>query len=265
MFLSLSLTLPVLFWLAAGEEHDASSLSLQQSNYNPAIAKLDVQLANAHLDTILDNAEYETAPASEAMEGTPWFRKGFQWGGDDLHNDAETTSWRPKGVATLADADLDIYQGNSEVLAVSWMDVRNVTGKSMVPGLGVRVTFVRKGSADVGVANKGYSHVLLVEPFMDDNGKPDFRVLDGIETGGMVWRGRWIFITDANLGVRVFDVEKMFKVPDGTHVGRDKAGNYAASQYNFIMPQAQYPLPSPILLHTTNYPQHLHPPLLQPH
>jgi hypothetical protein len=181
---------------------------------------------------------YETLPATEEMISAPWFRNGFKWSAHDSHNDEDTTYWRPKGIATVSDTGETVYQGNSEILAASWVDVRNTTGTSLVAGLGVRVSFVRKGSADLGVANKGYTHVLLVEPFEDEDGQPNFRALENIDSGGMVWRGRWLYITDKQLGVRVFDVDRLFKVSGGEHVGSDGAGNWSAGQYEFIIPQA---------------------------
>lgn len=238
MHLSYSLLLfsvcaPVLAQQQPGEDY-----VLKQTNLTDLIDDLAPDLIKSSLAIILDYAPFETLPVTREMKQVPWFRKGFKWSAADWHNDEKTTFWRPQGISTISDSDAEVYQGNTEILAASWVDVRNATGNALSGGLGVRVSFVRKGSADLGVANKAYQHVLLVEPFMDDDGKPNYRALVNIKSGGMVWRGRWLFITDAELGVRVFDVERLFIVKEGEHVGRDRKGNWAAGLYKYIMPQA---------------------------
>jgi len=220
---------------------DESLFTLNASSYNPAIALLDDVLAKASVADLLDAADYIPLDASDFMRETPFYLKGFRWA-QTSPGDESNTVWQPQGISTSYDTGYEggVVQGNSDVLVVSWNDQRNKTGAATEAGQGVRVTFVRKGTADNVPQNRAYNHALLVEPFVTD-GKPDFKGLVNVISGGIVWRGDWLIVTDDKLGVRVFDLTHIWKVTKTNSGIVGKQGNdYLGGQYHFVIPQARY-------------------------
>jgi hypothetical protein len=226
--------------LATAALLDPSDYRLQISSYNPMIAELSSKLESATLGDVLDSATFKPLPAIDFMETTPWYIKGFRWSQKDPQDDKNSV-WAPQGISTSADQGSfgGIVQGNNDVIAVSWNDERNKTGGASEAGEGVRVTFVRKGSADGIPKSRAYIHVLLVEPFEDSAGEPNFRELVDVISGGLVWRGDWLYITDRELGLRVFDLSKIWRVKQGSQVGRS-GNDYYGGEYPFVIPQARY-------------------------
>ncbi|KAA8903109.1 hypothetical protein FN846DRAFT_69655 [Sphaerosporella brunnea] len=232
-----TLTLSVFLTLSGAVLLDETKYRLQLSSYNPVISKLASKLSTASVGDVLNSAIFQPLPAESFMESTPWYIKGFRWSENDPQDDTDNV-WSPQSISTSADQGSygGIVDNNSDVVAVSWNDQRNMTGSSSVSGNGVRVTFVRKGSADGIPKSRAYIHVLLVEPF-DDNGKPNFRELANVISGGLVWRGNWLYITDNQLGLRVFDLTQIWRVAQGTSIGLS-GSDYLGGAYPFVIPQA---------------------------
>jgi hypothetical protein len=217
---------------------DNTKYLLAVSAHNPVISQISQNLSSASVGDVLDAAQFSPLAAADFMEATPWYIKGFRWSQNDPQDETDEI-WIPQGISTSADqgAYQGIVDNNSDVIAVSWNDQRNITGGASVAGQGVRVTFVRKGSADGMPSTRAYIHTLLVEPYEDSNGNPNFRELTNVISGGLVWRGDWLYITDQDLGLRVFDLTKIWKVSLGSSVGLD-GNSYYGGDFPFVIPQA---------------------------
>ena len=137
------------------------------------------------------------------------------WEKTDGFNDQDTTKWVPQGITSTADAlDVGTYEGK-EGWIVSWHRDDDAS---------VRVTFVNK-------VTEKYRHVLLVYPDADD----DFKEVP-VHAGGIVWYGNTLWVVDTNHGIRVFDMDNIWKVESGEAVG--KSGNtYTAANYKYVLPQ----------------------------
>jgi hypothetical protein len=149
----------------------------------------------------------------------------FCWqSGDDA-----TTDWYPQGITTSADASPEgEYQGKTVVLTS-----RHYTGSG--DDKGVRVSFV--DYADPSAPR--YRHVLLVEPYEDAAGNPNFRAVP-MHAGGIFWYGHFLYAADTWGGLRVFDTRHIWRVSTGDkrEVGRQPDGSYHAHDYAYALPQA---------------------------
>ncbi|MCE0445528.1 hypothetical protein LT493_12280 [Streptomyces tricolor] len=87
-----------------------------------------------------------------------------------------------------------------------------------------------------------YQHVLLVEPYglRDDGGERyDFRESD-LHAGGIAWYGNKLYVADSTVGttgLRVYDLDRIFKVTKGPGLGRQADGTYHAHGYDYVLPQ----------------------------
>jgi len=216
-----------------------TNFRLKISSYNAATRLLDSKLRKVSVADVIGAAQIKPLDAADFMRQTPWYLKGYRWAQSSTP-DESTVEWLPQGITTSHDTgeNRGIVQGHSDVVVVSWNDERNKTGGATKAGQGVRVTFVRKGATDGAPTNRAYIHALLVEPFLDSSGEPDFRVLENVISGGIVWRGNWFYVTDDKSGVRVFDLGMIWKVNDGgDKVGRDE-NEFLGGTYPFVIPQA---------------------------
>ncbi|TGZ82306.1 hypothetical protein EX30DRAFT_221670 [Ascodesmis nigricans] len=229
-------------------ERNASKYGLMGGQYSKVIEKLDKELSSKRrgVGDVLDSAPYLTGRPTEEMYDTSWFVKGFTWN-PNQDEDVKGENWHPEGITTSFDAGYpnniipaskENSGGNTGVIIVSWNDQRNFTGRARDPSEGVRVSFVRKGTAELGVSGQAYSHALLVEPYTNSKGDPDFRPLKDVESGGIVWRKNWLYITDKALGIRVFDLEHIYQVGTGDTIGRGSKGGYSGGSYAYVIPQA---------------------------
>jgi hypothetical protein len=133
-------------------------------------------------------------------------------------------------VSTTADAG-----GGREALLVSWYDKRDA------PAKGVRVSFL-------DTRTNRYRHVLLVYPYIDGAGQPDYEIVGrpqgGIHAGGILWYGRRLYVVDTRRGIRVFDMRQIFDLgksaagdtSDKTRIGRH-GSRYHGFGYRYVMPQ----------------------------
>ena len=131
-------------------------------------------------------------------------RGAFGYGWKKGDNDVDY--WTPQGITGSVDAS-----GNPGVQAVSWY--RKGDG-------GVRISFVNE-------AKNAYRHALLVRP----TGGSKFASV-GIHAGGIAWVGKFMYVADTDVGVRVFDTERIMRVP--------KAKRGATQNYEYLLPQVGY-------------------------
>jgi hypothetical protein len=205
---------------AAPAELAAENFRLQVSDYNPVIADLDALLSKASVATVVDSANREGAsctPHSNAVAAFCWQR-----------GDESTTEWYPQGITTSADASPDgKYQGKTVVLT-SWY----YSGSG---DKGARVSFVDYANPSA----PPYRHVLLVEPYKDAAGNPNFRAVP-VHAGGIFWYGHYLYVADTWGGFRVFDTRHIWKVSTGDKrkIGRQSDGSYHAHDYAYALPQA---------------------------
>lgn len=155
--------------------------------------------------------------------------RGIRWNTDD-----ETTPlWRPQGIAGFS-------KDGVRYLLVSWY------AKDETAYKGSRITLI-----DISPSSSTYltyRHILLVQP--DIPASPagysqygSYAPLN-VHAGGMAYFRGKLFISSTNLGVRVFDLNKIIEVSTGdtTHdkCGKDSNGNLYAFNYRYILPQTGY-------------------------
>ena len=131
-------------------------------------------------------------------------RGAFGYGWNKGDNDVDY--WTPQGITGSVDAN-----GNPGVHAVSWYREGDA---------GVRVSFVNE-------ARNAYRHALLVRP----TGGSKFASV-GIHAGGIAWFGKFLYVADTGVGVRVFDTERIMHVP------KKRLG--ATGNYEYLLPQVGY-------------------------
>lgn len=198
---------------------------LKQTEYDPLISKLDGVLKKVTIPEILDRAGNKTVP-SESLSSTKWYIDSF--------NITDDRRWEAQGISSSSDAgDMNQLKGEENVLAISWQDTRTSGQK-----LGVRVTFIRNGASYKPSDPRVYAHALLVAPDEEKDGTPSFKALEGITTGGLVWRGNWLYVTDAKEGLRVFDLRHIYEVNEMNVVGAF-GKEYFGGGYKYVIPQAR--------------------------
>ncbi|MGH3386741.1 MAG: hypothetical protein ACRDO1_19335 [Nocardioidaceae bacterium] len=167
-------------------------------------------------------AEACAVPGHAAVEG-------FAWSKGDRRN----LEWWPQGITWADSPETGGVEGRS-VLVASWYAKK---GGGRV-GKGCRVSFVDYTDP----LRPRYRHVLLVEPFRDDeSGEVDYRPVQ-IHAGGIVWFGGYLYVAGTRGGIRVFELEDLIAVPGGVDdrdlIGRQDDGHYTAYGYAFVLPQS---------------------------
>jgi hypothetical protein len=226
-------------------ELDARNFRLKESSYNPVISQLDSLLPRQTIGEVLESTIYTPLPASDFMTKNQWYLKGWRWAEQNTDSDETDVHWEPQGVTTVDDSGYpnNVVDQNSDVMMVMWNDVRNKSGGATTAGQGIRVSFVRKGASAGNPVNRRYVHVLLVEPYKDNNGKPNYRPLFNVDSGGIVWRGNWLYVTDSQQALRVFDLDRIWKVSSSGQNPGFNGTAYSGGTYPFIIPQARSMLP----------------------
>ncbi|KAF2246809.1 hypothetical protein BU26DRAFT_383022, partial [Trematosphaeria pertusa] len=152
----------------------------------------------------------------------------YGWEDSSDFDDQNTEKWYPQGITTSADAyQSGTYEGH-RVQLVTWHSDHYEDGKR-----GARVSFVKQGSASA----RKYRHVLLVQPKGEDN----FEAIKGLHAGGVAWYGNLVYVVDTTGGLRVFDLNHLYKVDASIKdkIGRQSGGKYAAYGYKYILPQVR--------------------------
>ncbi|GAB3481509.1 hypothetical protein [Amycolatopsis cihanbeyliensis] len=230
--LSVLAALLVTFALTAPAAHaaptriDANDFRLRASGYNPVISRLDGALRNVSFSAVLDSANRAGVTGSGCRPGAANQVASFCWNSGDNG----TGAWYPQGISSTADAyGSGTYEGRTALFA-SWYYKGSGNNK------GVRVSFV-------DYANPGaprYRHVLLVEPYTNSAGQPDFRAV-GVHAGGIFAYGHYLYVADTWGGFRAFDLRHLWQVSTGDkgRIGRQADGSYHAHNYLFVLPQAR--------------------------
>jgi 2-polyprenyl-6-methoxyphenol hydroxylase-like FAD-dependent oxidoreductase len=199
----------------------AENFRLQASGYNPVITDLDAVLPKVSVAAVVESANRTGA----ACRPHPNAVAAFCW----ESGDHATTEWYPQGVTTSADASADGQYEGKTVILTSWY--------YRGPGVnkGVRVSFVDYANPSA----PRYRHVLLVEPYTDAPGNPNFRTVP-VHAGGIVWYGHYLYVADTWGGFRVFDTRHIWRVSTGdkSKIGRQSDGSYHAHDYAYALPQA---------------------------
>lgn len=208
------------FAFAAWKNLTLSDYTLKQSALSTTIANLDRALPKASVSAILSDLNHNNPSKTPNIKSLVK-SSAYAWEDSSSFNDQDTEKWYPQGITTSADAyEKGEYEGH-RVHLVSWHSDHYDDGKR-----GARVSFVNvEGKA------KKYRHVLLVKPKGDD----DFEAIKGLHAGGIMWYGNLVYVVDTTGGLRVFDLDHMYKV-DGSikdTIGRQSGGKYGAYGYKY--------------------------------
>lgn len=155
--------------------------------------------------------------------------RGIRWNTDD-----ETTPlWRPQGIAGFS-------KDGVRYLLVSWY------AKDEAAFKGSRITLI-----DISPSSSTYltyRHILLVQPDVPagSTGYSQYGTYAplNVHAGGMAYFKGKLYISSTNLGVRIFDLNKIIEVSTGDATndkcGKDANGNLFAFTYRYILPQTGY-------------------------
>lgn len=155
--------------------------------------------------------------------------RGIRWNTDD-----ETTSlWRPQGISGFT-------KDGVRYLLVSWY------AKDEAEFKGSRITLI-----DISPSSSTYltyRHILLVQPDIPagTTGYSQYGSYAplNVHAGGIAYFKDKIYLSSTNLGVRVFDLNKIIEVSTGDSTndkcGKDSNGNLFAFNYRYILPQTGY-------------------------
>ncbi len=199
---------------------------LAEGAYSPVIAKLDALLKVTSVPAVLDSANRDAITGSGCKPGATNQVAAFCW----ESGDNATADWYPQGITSTADAyGNGQYEGRTAMFA-SWYYAGSGANK------GVRVSFVDYADP----AAPKYRHVLLVEPYTNASGQPDFRAV-GVHAGGVFAYGYYLYVADTWGGFRAFDLRHIWQVATGDKdkIGRQSDGSYHAHDYAYALPQAQ--------------------------
>lgn len=148
---------------------------------------------------------------------------GLRWDRDDMRS----RRWWPQGISTSADAAADGLAHGRAVLVTSAYS-HDVDGLHK----GSRLSFF-----DVtDPASIRYRHVLLVEPFLRDDGSVDVRPVK-VHAGGIVWHGGHVHVAGTARGFSSFRLDDLLRVPvnDPSRIGvRDAAVDVFG--YRYVLP-----------------------------
>lgn len=191
---------------------------LVQTAFSPAIAGLDQALPNVKVSSImsdLNHANPGTSPKVSYLIPS----SAYGWEQTSSYDDQNTEKWYPQGITTSADAyGSGVYEGK-RIQLVTWHSDHYDKGKR-----GARISFVIQGGK-----TKKYRNVLLVQPTGSDN----FEAIKGLHAGGLAWYGNLVYVVDTTGGLRVFDLDHLYRVDSSIKdgIGKQKNGKYAAYGY----------------------------------
>lgn len=161
--------------------------------------------------------------------------------------DATTLKWRPQGITGSREAS---SPERPRWLAVSWYG-RKEEGNAQ---RGARLSLVDFERSSPSFLK--YRHVLLVqdaaniddpELFRLPPDAPRYEQLEGyapvpIHAGGVAWVGERLYVADTTLGLRVFDLTRLYAAqadPTKSRCGSD-GGRLYAFNYGYVLPQVGY-------------------------
>lgn len=155
--------------------------------------------------------------------------RGIRWNSDD-----ETTNhWRPQGITGFK-------KNGVRYLLITWY------GQNGSEHKGSRITLM-----DISPSSSTYlkyRHILLVQHSIPSSVSgytqyDTYAPLD-IHAGGVAYYNDKLYIASTNLGLRVFDLNKIIEVTTGdvakTRCGKTSGGTMYAFNYRYILPQIGY-------------------------
>lgn len=155
--------------------------------------------------------------------------RGIRWNSGD-----ETTNeWRPQGITGFK-------KNGVRYLLITWY------GREGSDHKGSRITLL-----DISPSSSTYlkyRHILLVHSSVPSSVSEytqynTYAPLN-IHAGGIAYYNDKVYIASTNLGMRVFDLNKIIEVSTGvdtsTKCGQDTSGNLYAFNYRYILPQIEY-------------------------
>ena len=152
---------------------------------------------------------------------------GFRWDREDMRS----RRWWPQGITTSADSATghgtsDDVDGRSVLMTSSYSHEVDGFGK------GARLTVV-----DVtDPSDIRYRHVLLVEPFLHDDGAVDVRPVS-VHAGGIVWHGDHVHVAGTTRGFSSFRLGDIVRAPAGDasrlRIRRDRVDGFG---YRYFLP-----------------------------
>ena len=181
-------------------------IQLKQSGASNLIKALDDALNNVSVDEVVADANHEMTITGGK----------YKWPTKKDDDEFDNESWYPQGISSSVDAG-DAKYNKNHLFLVSWYAKKDEEK-------GVRISFI-----NTSVAPPKYRQVLLVEP-TGTSSKPSFKTVH-VHAGGIAWYGNLIYVADTDNGVRLFDVEHIWKVKDGDGAGRQSNGDYHAYGY----------------------------------
>lgn len=161
--------------------------------------------------------------------------------------DALTLKWRPQGITGSREAGAP---KRKRFFAISWYGREQEDYAQR----GARISLVNyeAGSSEF----LQYRHVLLVQDVANRDRADMFRLpADApaytqyggfapvpIHAGGVAWVGDRLYVSDTRLGLRVFDLSRLYEVradPNKSRCGNN-AGNMYAFDYRYVLPEIGY-------------------------
>jgi len=215
---------------------NAANFQLHKTAYNPTIGALDEKLPKATVPQVVDDANRAAPLCGSHASGRV---ASFCWSSAAGTDDEHTADWYPQGITTSADADPSGSYQNRKVILAGWYWNGGGTER------GARIAFVDYSDSSKPV----YRVVLLVEPYLNANQKPDFRAETTVDAdtgakislhaGGITWYGHYLYIADTWGGFRVFDLDHLWRVDSTkTAIGLQSDGSYQAYSYKYVLPEA---------------------------
>ncbi|WP_141582320.1 hypothetical protein [Actinomadura sp. WMMA1423] len=192
---------------------------------------LDKKLKKSGVQALL-NAKGNRKLRAEGSKGCP--PKGASVPGKALAycwaagEDSSKQRWIPQGVSSVSDAkDNEKWGKAGYTMVVTWYAPK---------AKNIRVTFVN-------LRKRTYRHVLLVMPGMTKGKKASYRDIKS-HAGGVTWYGNHLYVAETQLGLRVFDMRRIFdlgKSKNGTTKKKGRVGlhgkTYYGHGYRYVMPQ----------------------------
>ncbi|KAI4219071.1 MAG: hypothetical protein L6R36_008584 [Xanthoria steineri] len=189
-------------------------IQLEQGGASSLIKPLDDALPNVSVDQVVADANHEMTIKSGK----------YKWPATKDDNEFDSESWYPQGISSSVDAG-DAKYNKNHLFLVSWYAKKDKEK-------GVRITFVNTNASP-----PKYRQVLLVEP-TGTSSKPSFKTV-GVHAGGIAWYSNLLYVADTDHGVRLFDIDHIYKVKDGDGAGRQSNGDYHAYGYKYVLPQVR--------------------------
>lgn len=189
---------------------DAATRPDAAGSYQRTITKLeaDTRIKRQSLDSVVTTPSPGRAGRYPLCHSTRLKAalkpSGFCWDkGDDT-----TADWVPQGVTGSGDADASGLVGGRRLIAASWHAPQD--------------KFVRISIADfTKPATKIlYHHLLLVEPYVDSAGKPNFRGPANLHADGLLWYGDRLLVASGTR-LQVYALDHIWKTrTTGANAGK---------------------------------------------